>query len=128
MKRRSKSSEGAPRPVDVHVGQRIKLRRRVLHISQETLAADIGVTFQQVQKYESGHNRVSASRLVEICKVLKVLPQFFFEGLPDLAGLDPTSKDPMMASAALSLVADFNKLSQLQQQAARDVIAAMRDR
>ena len=55
-----------PDPVDIHVGKRIKLRRTLLRISQEQLAGKIGVTFQQVQKYESGHNRVSASRLYDI--------------------------------------------------------------
>ena len=72
---------GGPDPIDIHVGKRIKLRRTLLHISQEQLASDIGVTFQQVQKYESGHNRVSASRLFDISRVLNCPIAYFFEDI-----------------------------------------------
>ncbi|MDX2143743.1 MAG: helix-turn-helix transcriptional regulator [Rhodospirillaceae bacterium] len=72
---------GGPDPVDIHVGKRIKLRRTLLHISQEQLAGDVGVTFQQVQKYESGHNRVSASRLYDISRVLSCPISYFFEDI-----------------------------------------------
>src|SRR5206468_12374963 len=72
---------GGPDPIDIHVGKRIKLRRTLLHISQEQLAGDIGVTFQQVQKYESGHNRVSASRLFDISRVLNCPIAYFFEDI-----------------------------------------------
>ncbi len=77
---------GAPTvgdPVDVHVGARMRLRRRVLGMKQEELADRIGVTFQQVQKYERGLNRVSASRLYRTAHVLSVSVAYFFDGLPE---------------------------------------------
>jgi len=81
-----KSSKHAPRAassVDVHVGTRIRLRRKTLKMSQEQLGTQLGITFQQVQKYERGTNRVGASRLWSISKVLDVPVQFFYNGLPD---------------------------------------------
>lgn len=74
-----------PRPVDVQVGSRIRRRRLVLGIAQQDLAHSIGVSFQQVQKYESGANRVSASRLVQIAETLGVPASYFFED-PDRGG------------------------------------------
>jgi len=71
-----------PHPVDVHVGARIRMRRRMLHISQQTLAAAVDKTFQQIQKYENGVNRVSCSVLYHFARVLQVEVGFFFEGLP----------------------------------------------
>jgi transcriptional regulator with XRE-family HTH domain len=76
---------GVPDPVDVHVGVRIRTRRLLLGMNQETLASALGLTFQQVQKYEGGANRVSASRLAEVAEVLGVPVSFFFNDL-DLAG------------------------------------------
>ena len=73
------ASKGYPNPIDVHVGGRIRLRRTLLGISQQSLAEAIGLTFQQVQKYESGANRVSSSRLVDIANVLDVQVSYFFE-------------------------------------------------
>ncbi len=73
----------APDPIDVEVGAKIKARRRLLGISQDTLAAKLGVTFQQVQKYEKGTNRVSASRLAVIAKTFGVPPSYFFPGVDD---------------------------------------------
>lgn len=70
-----------PNNVDRHVGNRILLRRKQLKISQERLGIELGVSFQQVQKYERGTNRVGCSRLWEICRALKVEPSYFFEGL-----------------------------------------------
>ena len=67
---------GRPRPVDVHVGSRVRLRRTMLGMSQEKLGAAIGLTFQQVQKYERGANRIGASRLFELSKVLDVPVSF----------------------------------------------------
>ena len=67
-------------PVDIHVGKRLRLRRGILGMSQENLAEILGITFQQVQKYEKGINRISASRLFEIAKALNVKISFFFEG------------------------------------------------
>ncbi|WP_323989178.1 MULTISPECIES: helix-turn-helix domain-containing protein [Nguyenibacter] len=70
-----------PSPVDIHVGSRIRLRRTLLGMSQERLGDALGLTFQQVQKYERGTNRVSASRLYELTHVLDVPVSFFFDGL-----------------------------------------------
>ena len=73
-----------PNPVDTHVGSRVRLRRMLLGISQERLGESMGLTFQQVQKYEKGVNRIGASRLFQISKILDVPVQFFFEEAPNL--------------------------------------------
>ena len=71
-----------PRPVDAHVGARVRLRRTMLGMSQEKLAQALGLTFQQVQKYERGTNRVGSSRLYELSKILDVPIQYFFDEMP----------------------------------------------
>ena len=81
---------GVPHPVDVHVGSRIRVRRLLLGMNQETLANQLGLTFQQVQKYESGTNRVSASRLPEVAKILGVPISYFFAEVGTL----PSSNQP----------------------------------
>jgi transcriptional regulator with XRE-family HTH domain len=117
---------GGPDPIDIHVGKRIKLRRTLLHISQEQLAGDIGVTFQQVQKYESGHNRVSASRLFDISRVLNCPISYFFEDIgPETTGVRTTPSarsaedlaeevaedaDPMQRTETLELVRAYWRL------------------
>jgi transcriptional regulator with XRE-family HTH domain len=73
-----------PRPIDAHVGSRIRLRRTLLGLSQERLGEALGLTFQQVQKYETGVNRVSASRLFDLSRVLDVPIGFFFDDVPDV--------------------------------------------
>ena len=78
---RGRTPQGAPNPVDVHVGNRIKMRRTILGMSQEKLAGLLGLTFQQVQKYEKGLNRVSASRLWDFSVVLGASVNFFFEDI-----------------------------------------------
>ncbi len=78
---RGRTPQGEPNPVDVHVGNRIRLRRTLLGLSQEKLASMLGLTFQQVQKYERGMNRVGASRLWDISKVLEVPINFFYEDM-----------------------------------------------
>ncbi|MBV9996089.1 MAG: helix-turn-helix transcriptional regulator [Caulobacteraceae bacterium] len=83
--------ERAPNPVDLHVGARIRMRRRILGVSQERLADALGLTFQQVQKYERGANRVSASKLYEIAAALKTPVSHFFEGLADPASEEQES-------------------------------------
>jgi transcriptional regulator with XRE-family HTH domain len=75
-----------PNPVDLHVGARIRLRRRMQGVSQEKLADALGLTFQQVQKYERGANRVSASKLYEIAAALHAPVAYFFDGLADPVG------------------------------------------
>jgi transcriptional regulator with XRE-family HTH domain len=71
-----------PNYIDVHVGARIRMRRQLINMSQERLGELLGITFQQVQKYEKGSNRISASRLFYASKTLGVPVQFFFDGLP----------------------------------------------
>ena len=78
-------TDHSPNPVDIHVGLQVRLRRKELKISQEKLAETLGLTFQQVQKYERGSNRISASKLYEIARTLRVPISWFFEGLSDPA-------------------------------------------
>ncbi len=78
----AKPKIGRPRPVDVHVGSRVRLRRTLLGMSQVKLGAAIELTFQQVQKYERGTNRISASRLYELGNVLDVPVSYFFDDMP----------------------------------------------
>lgn len=87
---RGRTPLGEPNPIDVHVGHRIRLRRTLLGLSQEKLASLLGLTFQQVQKYERGMNRVGASRLWDISKVLEVPINFFYEDMnKDVANQSP---------------------------------------
>src|ERR1700680_2116771 len=72
----------APNPVDQHVGSRVRVRRMILAMSQTNLGSALGLTFQQVQKYEKGTNRIGASRLQQISHILQVPVAFFFEGAP----------------------------------------------
>ena len=88
-------------PVDIHVGQRLRTRRRLAGFSQSELAAASAITFQQVQKYERGANRISASKLYEIARTLRVPMAWFFEGLSDPAeGRDEGAPAPEAASFA----------------------------
>lgn len=73
----------SPNPIDVHVGSRVRLRRMMVGMSQERLGEQLNLTFQQVQKYEKGANRIGASRLFAIARILDVPVQFFFEDMPD---------------------------------------------
>ncbi len=78
--------EHRPSPIDVHVGSRVRLRRTLLGMSQEKLGEALGLTFQQVQKYERGVNRIGASRLFDLARVLDVPIGFFFDDMPDAMG------------------------------------------
>ncbi len=73
----------SPNPIDKHVGSRVRMRRVLIGMSQERLGGALGLTFQQVQKYEKGTNRIGASRLQQIAGVLSVPPAFFFEDMPN---------------------------------------------
>jgi transcriptional regulator with XRE-family HTH domain len=84
-------SRRPPDQIDVHVGHRVRLRRMMIGLSQERLGEKLGLTFQQIQKYEKGANRISASRLFRIAEVLDVPVAFFFEGLPGRHGEDETT-------------------------------------
>jgi transcriptional regulator with XRE-family HTH domain len=77
------ASLGKPNPIDVHVGARVRLRRTLLGLSQEKLGDAIGLTFQQVQKYERGANRIGASRLFDLSRVLDVPIAYFYEAMDD---------------------------------------------
>lgn len=74
-----------PNPIDIHVGNRVRLQRMLMGISQEKLGERLGLTFQQVQKYEKGINRIGASRLFELSRVLGVPVQFFYDDAPLLS-------------------------------------------
>jgi transcriptional regulator with XRE-family HTH domain len=89
---------GAPNPVDKHVGSRVRLRRMMLGMSQEKLGDALGLTFQQVQKYEKGANRIGASRLQHISHILQIPVPFFFEGAPHVPGQpEPIGEAPWPA-------------------------------
>jgi transcriptional regulator with XRE-family HTH domain len=77
------ATKRAPNPTDKHVGSRVRMRRKMLAMSQAKLGDALGVTFQQVQKYEKGTNRIGASRLQQISHILQVPVVFFFEGAPN---------------------------------------------
>ncbi len=100
---RGRLTAGAPNPIDTHVGNRIKLRRKVLHMSQQQMAEKMGLTFQQIQKYEKGLNRVGASRLWDISRVLGVSMDFFFADMP----LEIEEQSPMMLTS--KPLNDFNE-------------------
>jgi transcriptional regulator with XRE-family HTH domain len=80
-----------PNPIDVHVGSRVRLRRMMLGMSQEKLGESLGITFQQIQKYEKGTNRIGASRLQHIARVLTVPVSFFFEDAPGSPSGEPSA-------------------------------------
>lgn len=85
-----------PHPVDVYVGNRLRLGRKMLNVSQEKLAENLGVTFQQVQKYENGSNRISASRLHEAARILDVPVSFFF---PEVDTAEPAGNGSVEGDA-----------------------------
>lgn len=80
---RGKRDDGTPNPVDIYVGGRVRLRRHLLGLSQEKFSRQLGITFQQIQKYEKGLNRLGASRLWDISRVLKVSVEYFFQDMPE---------------------------------------------
>ncbi len=115
---------GKPNPVDVHVGSRVRLRRTLLGMSQEKLGEAIGLTFQQVQKYERGANRIGASRLFDLSRVLQVPVSYFFEDMSDdvaasspgqIRGMaqehDTYEPDPMAKRETLELVRAYYKIT-----------------
>jgi transcriptional regulator with XRE-family HTH domain len=117
--------ESGPNPVDIHVGSRVRLRRTLLGMSQEKLGEAIGLTFQQVQKYERGANRVGASRLFDLSRVLDVPVGFFFDEMPaDVAASSPAQRpgsgrpppeqelDPMVKRETLELVRAYYKIGE----------------
>jgi transcriptional regulator with XRE-family HTH domain len=111
-----------PNPTDKHVGSRVRMRRLMLDMSQEKLAEALGLTFQQVQKYEKGTNRISASRLQALSNILHVPIPFFFEGTPKPAGYvgkdaapSPTYVSEFIATSdGLALMKAFTKIGEAQ--------------
>ena len=115
---------GKPNPIDVHVGSRVRLRRTLLGMSQEKLGEAIGLTFQQVQKYERGANRIGASRLFDLSRVLDVPVSFFFDDMPQdpdahastqHGGFEeekpvPFEPDPMAKRETLELVRAYYRI------------------
>ena len=107
-------------PIDKHVGSRTRMRRLMLDMSQTDIAEALGLTFQQVQKYEKGTNRISASRLQQLCQILQVPVAFFFEGAPRALGLpEPTEagaespayvSDFLATSDGMALVKAFRRI------------------
>ena len=93
-----------PNPIDAHVGTRVRLRRMLLGMSQEKLGEHLGLTFQQVQKYEKGTNRIGASRLQQIAHILQVPVAFFFEGAPHAPG---QQTDGLAEAPSPAYVSDF---------------------
>ena len=92
-----------PNPIDIHVGSRVRLRRMMMNMSQEKLGDSLGITFQQIQKYEKGTNRIGASRLQHIARVLSVPVSYFFEDAPG----GSTQASGFAESQAASYVVDF---------------------
>ena len=121
---RGRTASGKPNPIDVHVGARVRLRRTLLGMSQEKLGEALGLTFQQVQKYERGANRVGASRLFDLSRVLDVPVSFFFDDMSEevealsprlISGLaeEPASfeTDPMTKRETLELVRSYYRIT-----------------
>ena len=120
---RGRMPSGKPNPVDVHVGSRVRLRRTLLGMSQEKLGEAIGLTFQQVQKYERGANRIGASRLWDLSRVLDCPVSFFFEEMDeetasasprnlslDTRDIEPRENDPMTKRETLELVRAYYRI------------------
>lgn len=104
-----KENKKKPNPIDIHVGGRIRLRRNMLGMSQERLGESLGITFQQIQKYEKGTNRVGASRLQAISSILNVPIAFFFEGAP---GQDSQAAAGLAEGPSSDYVVDFLNTSE----------------
>ncbi len=115
---------GMPHPVDVHVGRRVRMRRTLLGMSQTNLGEAIGLTFQQIQKYERGTNRIGSSRLFDLCQALDVPIAFFFEDMPAAVAsssrahgggmaeeLSHYKLDPMAKRESLELVRAYYRIS-----------------
>ncbi|WP_417317308.1 helix-turn-helix domain-containing protein [Emcibacter sp.] len=109
-----------PNPVDVHVGSRVRLRRTLLGMSQEKLGKALGLTFQQIQKYERGANRIGSSRLFQLSQILDVPVSFFFDDMSDEVAAGQGSKDKeaqtvevdqMSRRETLELVRAYYKIS-----------------
>ena len=107
MKPRKKRKSAAFNPIDIHVGKRVRIRRKLLGMSQTMLGDAVGITFQQVQKCEHGANRISASRLFEISQALDVPVSFFFDDMPEEIAGRPSAGAPDLDKFGLSEAAEL---------------------
>lgn len=115
-------------PVDAHVGKRIRHRRWMIGMTQQQLADKVGIKFQQIQKYETGMNRVSASRLWDISESLGVTIAFFFEGLQDNAATTQVAGMDLMADKeALELVRSYYAIPEAQRRRLFDLARSLSD-
>ncbi len=96
-----------PNPIDIHVGSRVRLRRMLVGMSQEKLGVQMGLTFQQIQKYEKGTNRIGASRLYQISRILGVPVQFFFEEAPMEMNMAASSDGGFQESKSEAFIMEF---------------------
>lgn len=143
------ASAGAD-PIDVHIGRRLKARRTLVGLTQAEIATAIGVTFQQVQKYERGANRISGSRLFDVACALQVPVSYFYDGIspelvqaridrasqvheavgsmympPEMTAPSVSGSDPMYKTENVELLRDIERLSSEQQQAVRCLVRVM---
>jgi transcriptional regulator with XRE-family HTH domain len=100
----------APNPTDRHVGARVRMRRKMVAMSQEKLGAALGLTFQQVQKYEKGANRIGASRLQQLSHILQVPVEFFFEGAPNASAPHGSNGSALSMAQIDDFVSDLDGL------------------
>lgn len=121
-----------PHPVDVHVGKRIRHRRWLAGMTQQNLAESVGIKFQQIQKYETGANRVSASRLWDIADALDVSVSFFFEGIEqsgdgDAQGASGAPADILGDKEALELIRSYYSIPENQRRRLFDLARVLSD-
>ncbi len=115
-------------PVDVHVGQRVRQRRWMLGMTQQQLAELVGIKFQQIQKYETGMNRVSASRLWDIAEALDVAVAYFFEGLEgDVANDAEATPDLTIDREAMELVRSYYAIPEVQRRRLFELARSLSD-
>ena len=120
------AAKDGPEPIDQHVGRRVRMRRKMLAMSQQKLGAALGLTFQQVQKYEKGATRISASRLQQMSHILQVPVSFFFEGAPN-ASAPPGSNGSALSMAQIDdFLSDLDGLYQIPLIRTRGPIGAVR--
>ena len=129
------STERKPNPIDTHVGTRVRMRRKLLGVSQEKLADALGLTFQQVQKYERGVNRVSASKLYEAASFMGVDVGYFFEGLAGRSAAEGFAESEserytqsfLMTAEGVELASLFPRLSAKQRRRIQELVRTLAD-
>jgi len=113
-----------PNPIDIHVGHRLRLRRTLLGMSQERLAHLLGLTFQQIQKYERGVNRIGSSRLYELGQILHVPVSFFFDAMPDSDDRAQDLLAPGLAEEAATFTFDDDRSLPLDKRETLELVRA----